>query len=273
MTDCETNSPVKALRDWQRARLPILRAKPLMPSKYEKDVTLVIYSFPAENAAAQAFQWIECSIRQTWHLLGRLKTVLVVDRPFPEALAFARSEPSVELQIEPSLVPGDIHSMSADCIQRLHRRFTTPHCLIIQDDGFPLRDNLGDFIGKADYWGAPIISDGWKRKLCYGLGLGAFNGGFSLRTRRFCAYAAAMWSRYFHFLKPKCGEDFYYTTLLRLLPRTGFAFKFPNEKAAFAFAFDDLDGHVALPYREIKPFGIHGKSTAAFLLAHMGDLG
>ena len=141
--------------------------------------------------------------------------------------------------------------------------------LIVQDDGYPVRSGLEEFVGKADFWGAPIISDGWKRKILYALGLGSFNGGFSLRSRRLCEYASRKWFSFFrHVFKedsPYLGEDFYYTTLLKLLPSTWFKFRFPSERAAFRFSFDTLGGHVTCPVNDVKPFGIHGRPTIDFM--------
>ncbi len=266
LTQDEIKEATKLLRDWQLKRLPTLRAETPAVSKYFDEVTLIIYSFPKEGTEAESFQWIEFAIRQSWHVLGGLKTVLIVPRLFKEATDFASGEKFVEIQVEPSLVPGNIPSMSADCIQRLHARFSTPNCLVIQDDGFPLSDNLGDFLGKADFWGAPIICDGLKRKFFYAIGLGTYNGGFSLRSRRFCAFAAEMWAKGLRRLARDCGEDFYYTFYLRLVPQAWGRFTFPSESAAFHFAFDDLGGYVALPAASIKPFGLHGKTTFAYLL-------
>ncbi len=269
MTRDEIEHATKTLREWQLARLPALRDEVAPKSKYFNEVTLIIYSFPKEGTEQEAFQWIEFAIRQSWRLLGKLKTVLVVSHPFKEAMALAQKEATLELQIEPSLIAGDIHSMSADCIQKLHTRFTTPYCLIIQDDGFPLRDNLSDFLDKADYWGAPIICDGIKRKFFFAIGLGSYNGGFSLRSKRLCAFASEMWKRFFSKTRLICGEDFYYTFYLRLLPQAWGRFKFPSENAAFHFAFDDLGGNVTLPLDRVKPFGIHGKTTFARLSNHI----
>lgn len=232
------------------------------------DVTILIYTFPKPGTEDAAFAKIAASIEHTWRLIGRLKTVIVASHHFAAVDAFAFANVEVEVQIEPTIVPGDIRTMSMDCIKRLHARFSTPYVLVIQDDGFPIRDNLSDFVGKADFWGAPIISDGWKRKVAYALGLGSFNGGFSLRTKRLCEYAARMWecvfSKVFSEDSRFLGEDFYYTTWLKLLPTTWFRFRFPTEQEAFRFAFDNLGGLVSCP-TDVKPFGAHGPPTLKML--------
>ena len=234
-------------------------------------VTILIYTFPQKGNEAGAFNKIIASIERTWEKVGPLKTVIIASHHFPEVDDFTHRHSNVELQIEPSLVYGNIKTMSMDCIKRLYTRFSTPYVLIIQDDGYPLKSNLGDFVGKADFWGAPIISDGWKRKLAYAIGLGSFNGGFSLRSRRLCEYASKKWYSFFSkFMKEDSrhlGEDFYYTTLLKLLPSTWLKFRFPNEKDAFRFSVDRLGGYVTPP-KNANPFGVHGKMPEVTVLAY-----
>lgn len=239
----------------------------------DEDVTMLIYTFPPFGEEGAAFSRIAASVKQTWKKCGELKTVIVASHRFAEVEDFTASHPNVELQIEPTLVPGNIKTMSLDCIRNLHRRFSTPWVLIIQDDGYPINGNLSDFIGKADFWGAPIISDGWKRRLAYAVGLGSFNGGFSLRSRALCEYASKKWFSVFRYIFSEnsryLGEDFYYTTLLKLLPSTWFKFKFPSEREAFGFSFDALGGCVTLP-DNVKPFGCHGSvnSDVTVLVYH-----
>lgn len=229
------------------------------------DVTILIYTFPHLGKEGVAFSKISASVERTWRLCGKLKTVIVSSHRFAEVEEFAASHSNVKLQIEPSLVPGNIKTMSLDCIKNLYKRFATPWVLIIQDDGYPIRDNLSDFVGKADFWGAPILSDGWKRKLAYAIDFGSFNGGFSLRSRALCKHASRKWFSFFRYFFREnsrfLGEDFYYTTLLKLLPSTWRKYKFPSEREAFRFAFDALGGNVTLP-DDVKPFGRHGTVNA-----------
>ena len=227
------------------------------------DLTILIYTFPRQGEEEASFGRIVGSIERTWRLIGRMKTVIVADRAFDQVKGFVNANADVvELQIEPTLVPGKIQSMSLDCIKRLYTRFSTPYVLIIQDDGYPLKSNIDDFVGRYDFIGAPIISDGWKRRLAYVIGLGSFNGGFSLRSRRLCEYASKAFFRFYRHIFPEdhrhLGEDFYYTTLLKFLPTTWFRFRFPNEKEAFRFSVDLLGGHVTPPL-DADPFGVHGK--------------
>ena len=235
------------------------------------DVTVLIYTFPKPGDEAEAFARIAAALGRTWENVGRLKTVVVASHRFAELDAFASANSNIEVQIEPSLVYGEIKTMSMDCIKNLHARFTTSYVLIVQDDGYPVRPGLGEFVGKADYWGAPIICDGWKRRFAYAVGMGAFNGGFSLRSRRLCAYAAAAWRRFFSRFVPESrfrwGEDVYYTTWLKLLPTTWFRFRYPSERAAFRFSVDRLRGRVTPP-RDADPFGRHGKMPEVTVLAY-----
>jgi len=236
-----------------------------------RDVTILAYTFPHPGDEAAAFRKIVAAVEKTWRMTGRLKTVIVASNPFREVATFAASNPNVEIQVEPSLIPGDIRTMSLDCIKNLHTRFSTPYVLVVQDDGYPIRPGLEEFLGKADFYGAPIICDGWKRRLAYAVGLGSFNGGFSLRSRRLCEYASRMWSSFFSkFMREDSrhlGEDFYYTTLLKLLPLTWFRFRFPSEKEAFRFAIDRLGGKVTPP-SGVQPFGVHGKMPEVTILAY-----
>ena len=229
------------------------------------ELTILTYTFPPRGREADGFAGIAASLERTWECLGRLPTVIVASHRFAALESFAAANCNVSVQVEPTLVPGNIKTMSLDCIKRLYRRFSTAYVLIVQDDGYPLRSNIGDFLGKADFWGAPIISDGWKRKLAYAIGLGSFNGGFSLRSRALCEHASRKWYSFFSRFMPEdhrhLGEDFYYTTLLRLLPSTWFRFRFPTEREAFAFSFDSLGGRVTLPVGRVSPFGLHGRDT------------
>lgn len=235
-------------------------------NKLAKDeITILAYTFPSQGKEVAYFSELASAIEKTWVHCGKLKTVIVSSHPFCEVENFAEKHNNVELQIEPSLIPGNIQSMSLDCIKNLYKRFFTPYVLIVQDDGYPIRSGIEEFVGKADFWGAPIISDGWKRKLAYAIGLGSFNGGFSLRSRALCEHASRKWFSVFkHIFKEDSrhlGEDFYYTTLLKFLPSTWLKFRFPSERASFKFSFDALSGAVTLP-SDIKPFGKHGSVNA-----------
>ena len=231
------------------------------------DVTILIYTFPPKGRESDPFKKIVAAVEQTWKYCGKLKTVIVASHRFAEVESFVAGRSNVELQIEPSLVPGDIKTMSLDCIKNLYKRFATPYVLIIQDDGYPVRKGLDEFVGKWDFIGAPMYSDGWKRKLAFGLGFGSYNGGFSLRSHKLCEYASRKWFSVFRHIFSEgsrwLGEDFYYSGWLRLLPSTRLVFRYPSERDAFRFSFDKMGGHVTPPI-DVKPFGVHGRTSIIY---------
>ncbi len=250
------------IREFQRRKLAQLRTASFAPSPYEGKVTLLIYTFP-QNPDGADFDWIEFSILQSWSVLGKLKTVIVANSRFAKLDAFAAVHPEVEIQLAPNLKPGDLDSMSRDMLANLWRRFSTPEVLVIQDDGFPLGGNLGDFLGKFDFIGAPIYAPGLRRKLFYAVHLPCFNGGFSLRSRRFCRYVSRFWCLFARFfIRPGSflsGEDVVFCFLSRLNPYAYFKFKMPGERDALRFSVDTLGGILPLPGK--RPFGFHGKAT------------
>ena len=261
------NAARKWLQEEQRRHLPELRSANLATSRFEKDVTLVTYTFPQDESD---FDFIEFAIRQSWNCLGLLKTVVVADRMTQTLNRFKASAGHwVEIQIEPSLKIGNIASMSSDCIERLHTRFSTPYCLIIQDDGFPLRDNLNDFLGKYDYMGSPVIRDLPVQYIVDLLRCECLNGGFSLRSRRICRDAARQWRFWRHFIKPGShahAEDVFYTKPACFNPLYRLRNRFPSSKTARLFSLPDFDGVVDIRNITPEPFGIHGPCAAYQLM-------
>lgn len=226
-------------------------------------VTILVYTFPVPGEEQEMFRRIAQSIEQTWKYCGRLKTVIVANSRFAEVEEFVSRYANIELQMEPSLVPGNIRTMSLDCIKNLYKRFDTPYVLIIQDDGYPIRSGLDEFVGKWDFIGAPTVRDG-RRRIMNALGFPCLNGGFSLRSKRICRRAAEAWNRWWRFfISPSSrffAEDTFYTltACLGLCYRRGL--KFAPEQEAFRFAYDSLGGLVVRP-RDVEPFGIHGRHT------------
>ena len=254
--------PGKWLRDFQRRNLARLRDCRFSPSDISSELTLVIYTFPQ---AASDFDFIEFSIRHSWRTLGLLPTVVIADRHADPLDAFASANRDfVELQIEPRLRPGHIDSMSADCIQRLHARFQTPYCLIIQNDGIPLQNNVREFLGVWDYLGAPTVRDVPAQKLVDWFKVACLNGGFSIRSKRLCQAVAARWSFFRHFIgetSPWAIDDVFYTRTACLDPTYRFCFRFPPCKSARSFAVIDFDGKLDVNTLATVPFGVHGAST------------
>ena len=150
--------------------------------------------------------------------------------------------------------------MSADMNGRLHARFTTPYVLIVQADGYPLRQGLEEFVGRYDFIGAPYVRDSWwKNAICGALNCWTQNGGFSLRSRRICEAAAKLWNGKY------CGmgdcvnssEDIFYTRFLPLHDRAyRRTFRLATNRESLRFSWD---GIVPIPMPKDLPFGFHGK--------------
>ncbi len=254
----------RALNAYRARRLPELQQMPIPPCR-TPDVTLLIYWFPQVSPSGERpIEGCEFALRQSLTVLGRLPTVIVTDRRW-DALETLADSLGATLQEEPTLRPGDIWSMSLDCIARLHQRFATRHVLIVQSDGFPMRDGLASFLG-YDYVGAPCVTAGWKEQLADVLGITVLNGGFSLRSRRLCRAVAWRWEKVWrHLLKvgdKSLSEDIFYTRTLRLWdPWYRLRYRFAPSKVARQFSVECLDGAIPVA-RDADPMGFHGRLTA-----------
>ncbi len=225
-------------------------------------VTILGYYFSNEETFDRDFEGMKRALCETWRHCGDLRTVLVVNRSTRALERFA-SECSapVEIQIETSLVPGEIHSMSRDCNGRLHARFKTPYVLVVQPDGYPLRSGLEEFVGKYDFIGAPYVRDvGWKRLICRSLNYWVSNGGFSLRSKKVCELAARYWREKYS-KKPwtiAFSEDMYYTKTLPLRERDyRRSVRIADNREALAFSYDAI-----VEQKPTKlPFGFHRNMT------------
>jgi hypothetical protein len=251
---------------WQRGRLEALRA-----CRYEAPrctgVTALVYHFWDEALFDRQFELVESAIYETWRCCGRLRTCVVANRVTPALEAFAsRHGGAVEVKLCPALVPGQVESMSVDCNANLHRYFDTEHVLVIQNDGFPLREGLDAFVGRYDYVGAPFVR---KTRLNRLLGLwprfAVGNGGFSLRSKRICEAAAYYWNRRYYRLPAThrfVREDAFYCFLLPFLePAYRREMRFAPWEAACRFSYDSLYGEGVSEL----PFGFHGKGAFAYL--------
>lgn len=233
-------------------------------------VTVLAYHFWSRNGYEEAFAKVEHAFKETWRHCGRLKTVLVVNETAPCVERFAAENDNVEVQVEPSLIPGKIFTMSADMNSRLYTRFTTPYVLVIQGDGYPLRPGLEEFVGRYDFIGAPYVRISWWRNLlCHILGYWMSNGGFSLRSRRICKAAADFWPTYSKFHPSDMTvEDLYYTKTLPLRhPDYRFKYKIAPNTVAIRFSYDAL---VQQPVKEL-PFGFHRAITVEALKRKESD--
>lgn len=250
------------LPEWQRARLETVHANRWDYPAGPDSLTVLAYCWGMDAGRPDTqFYRVESAFRETWLRCGMMKSVIVTDRPTDEMTAFAALFPSVEIQIEPSLVPGDLHSMSADCDGRLVERFDTPYLMIVQDDGFPLRSGVEEFLGRWDFIGAPYVRDLFLPRLAARLmNHWTMNGGFSIRSHRICERAAMHWKRKFH----ACGnrrtvvEDTYYTaTLIRHSAAYRREMRLADNRTAIRFSWDCLVPHAV----ESLPFGFHRAET------------
>jgi len=224
-------------------------------------VTVLAYFFRDVASYDAKFVHLAGAILETWRHCGRMKTVVVTNRIGAALAKFAARYPWVEVQVEPSLVPGQLAAMSLDCDARLYARFTTPYVLIVQDDGFPLREGLEEFVATgSDYIGAPFVRHAtwfdWYPYPARCVG----NGGFSLRSRRLCRAAARYYRRWFTrmpYLWPILGDDTFYCKTLRV---------FPSYRHRFRFAPPDVAGRFSIEHNEAfwpttgKPLGFHGRA-------------
>ncbi len=253
------------LRAWQCERLKL--ALPPDLREGPPAVTVVAYFFRPREQAGEHFRFMKAAILETWRHCGFLQTVIVCHERLRAVEDFASEHaPRVRVQIEPTLVPGDVNSMSRDCNARLADRFGTPYALIVQDDGFPLRPGLEEFLGKWDFIGAPYVRDRALPRLLGRLtGCWVSNGGFSLRSHGMCAAAAEAWKANCENRpwRPWMSEDLFYTRALPLRSASyRRSFAIADHRAARLFAVDDI---VPAP-ADAAPFGFHRAETFARLL-------
>lgn len=246
------------LVEWQKRRLETFHARRLDYGKGPESVTVLAYYWGAEvDRPDTSFFRIESAFRETWHWCGMMKSVVVTDRPTRELERFSAMFPSVEIQVEPSLIPGNLYTMSADCDGRFADRFRTEYLMVIQDDGFPLRGGIEDFLGEWDFIGAPYVRDRFLPRLVARLlNQWTANGGFSIRTHRMCELAAKYWREQYHSYGDchAVGEDAYYTeTLIREKRDYRRSMRLADNRSAIRFAYDAV---VPFHVREL-PFGFH----------------
>lgn len=263
-----SDTATELLADWQRRRLDTVHANRTDYGAGRPDLTVLTYYWgaDADRPDTQFFR-IESAVRETWLQCGLTKTVIVTDRPTREMLAFAALFPQVEIQTEPSLVAGSLYSMSVDCNSRLRDRFDTPYVLTVQDDGFPLRPGIDEFIGKWDFIGAPYVRDKLPQRIIARLlNYWVMNGGFSLRSKRICALAAELWPKFSHLGHcTATSDDIYYTeTLIMKSFRYGRTMKLADNRHALRFSYDDV-----VPFTlSAIPFGFHRATTFETIRKH-----
>ena len=261
MIVADAKDGIEILRNWQDKQLIRHRNWPSPAPLGPSNVTILTFFFRNPAQVEQHFPYCACAIYETWRHCGMMKTVIVADSISEPLKEFSeRHQPWVEIQEDPSLVPGDVNSMSLNCCATLGSRFHTEYVLIVQDDGFPLRQGLDDFLGKYDFIGSP-----WRRNIPIVRLVGSFlrhwpsNGGFSLRSKRICEAAACYFERDWKNV-PYCDdlcEDMFFT---KTLPEHVFSYRFrfnvANVKISSTFAYEGQVPANCLPGDRI-PFGFH----------------
>ena len=261
------NSYKETLRSWQLTELQKLRKINFKTSKHFAEISAVVYFFTEAGDADIYFPYTECAVLETWRHCGLLKTIFVSNIKSRVLTSFANKWATVtEIQIEPSLTPGNIESLSIDCISKLGSRFKTQYMLTIQDDGFPIRPGLSRFLKGWDFIGTP-----YRRPNLLGLAAGYLhthwpaNGGFSLRSKKFCDFVTKTWNseKYFTLSEKLRSEDIYCTDWLPRNNRT-FAHQmhWANSYVASKFSFDN-----SFPWTiNQRPFGFHNAKAFSELL-------
>lgn len=244
------------LANWKKANVESLRAMNFRTSDI-KDVTAIAYHYRRTPEELDESFWItEFAFLQTFKTQGVMPSVLVVNQPTKLTTAFC-DKYSIELQVANNLVPGkDIRSLCLDLVENLHSRFKTPYVLTIQDDGFPLRPGLEEFVGKWDYIGAPWVRHATYYDLYpekYRVG----NGGFSLRSKLLCEIASCVYKKWFKHVPYWwyiLGDDTFYCKTLRFWFRNAVKdMKWPTQEEALRFAIECDVGKVP----NEAPLGFH----------------
>lgn len=267
MAHCDSKEDKVFLENWLLSRrlqdTPVAAQEGTLASR----VTVLLYFFRRSEDVERWWPLSEQALRETWRHCGLLKTVVVTDCESEPLRAFSSRHPNVTIQVECVLCPGDVDSLSVDCNARLFQRFDTDYVLTVQDDGFPLRPGLEKFVGKYDFIGAP-----WRRKNLLGLAAGTLlrdwpmNGGFSLRSRRFCRLVAENWKAKYsqeEYKTSRHGDDIFCTmTLPRENRRFQREMSWPNCFVASSFSYE-------ASFRENRtknPLGFHGATAFCELL-------
>lgn len=244
------------LVDWKKANVESLRATRFRTSDI-KDVTAIAYHYRRTPEELDESFWItEFAFLQTFKTQGVMPSVLVVNQPTRLTADFC-DKYSIELQVADNLVPGkDIRSLCLDLVENLHSRFKTPYVLTIQDDGFPLRPGLEEFVGKWDYVGAPWVHHSTYYDL-YPSKYRVGNGGFSLRSKSLCEIASRVYRKCFKHVPYwwyLLGDDTFYCKTLRFWFRNAVkGVKWATPEAASVFSVESATDLIP----QTQPLGFH----------------
>ena len=258
------------LYSWEQSNLQKLRESKFAPSRWRDEVTLLIHSFQPDESM---FFINEFPILHTWKMLGVLPVVIITDRETEPMINLKHRYPDdVSIRLSDDLKRGDTLSLSRDCLNGLDRYFDTKYCLVIQDDGFPIRNNLEEFIGNWDYIGAPCVGNRPKQYLADILLRDCLNGGFCLRTHALCEATAKAWRNWGKKARELFGwtisEDWFYSTYSRYNLIHRLRFRFPWAPQARRFSMMDMIGRIDVREFKFVPFGVHGPTTV-YLYRHV----
>lgn len=255
------------LRYWLNARSKYHTQSNFFPGP--SSVSLVAYHFWNSKCFDSQFDSLSAAIRETWCHCGWIRTILVVNHITTKIEDFAStSNGMVQIDLCASLTPGNLYSMSVDCISRLSSRFNTDYVLIVQNDGFPIRPGLESFLGTYDYWGAPwqFGKDDWITRFLLRHRSDVGNGGFSLRSKRLCEMSSWYYRKKYKLI-PHCflmTEDYF---ICKTLPSFEKLYRetvqFAPADAAATFSLEDnIELH---EYLHASPFGFHSPAAFAYL--------
>ncbi len=250
------------LEKWQESSLEALRGISFARSCVQ-DVTVIAYYFRPDNEYNRFFWRTEFAFLKTFQTQGLMPAVLIVNKRNVEVEHFCDKH-SISIQVAENLVPGNSRTLAIDLVRNLHERFDTPYVLTIQDDGFPMRPGLEEFVGKWDYIGAP-----WVRHVTwYDLYPSRYqvgNGGFSLRSKRLCETASGIYRKWFKRLPYwwyMVGDDTFYCKTLRFWFRNAVKdMKWPMLDEAAKFSIEgNYDFMPSQP-----PLGFHKKGFDKYI--------
>ena len=237
-----------------------------------EDVTVVMYFFWNADDADEKWPDFAGALLATWRSCGLLRTVIVSNMAHGCLKEFAGTFSNVEIQIEPSLKPGGINSMSIDCNSKLHARFETKYVMIVQDDGFPLREGLDEFVEMDyDFIGAPYCRPSFLPNLLTRvLRFCPSNGGFSLRSQSFCRLVAEYWGREYAnrpFVVKEMSEDLFCTSTL---PKRHLLFWMRRRQSPSGVSARFSQELFSMSHGDVMPFGFHTATAFAELHRRFG---
>jgi len=249
-----------SLSQWQQQNLPVLKKTPASTLKTQ-NVTAVAHWFWNDDRFETNFFSIEFCLRMTRLYAGCIPITLIVNKQshLVEALA---DELKLTVIVDKTLTNG-LKSLNHEYIVNLHKYFDTEYCLTIQNDGFPIRQGLQEFIGKADYIGAPWPANGddWITRILLKSDTRVGNGGFSLRSKRICEAASRLYQKKYKLL-PFCyltvDDLFYCRALPTYEKKYRTQMKFADMELAAGFSVErDINSFNKLTS---PPLGLHSQT-------------